>query len=374
MYKQSPSRGLKSKGVKLKHVLQVCVLLAICFWLIYQVKHSEKKIGGFDASDEKVVDNVQVDSEILRFGRKDLPRATEIGTRGGEKESEEENKPEEDELEREDVKTRETEEEQGRGDDETEENELEKKDAEREHERGEEEVDDDKEKEDNEEDVEENRTQNVEKEFPEKDEHFDADEDERAENVEKEFRGKDEHSDADEDEDGRKEDLSDVEDIQEVNKRGDGENADTHDAREEQYKADDASSEVALRVRSIIPKTENVTLDQANDIFGELDIEHKREIKSSDTRDVDSKEELDEEHPALSVGLQTVINANSSQITDVDESSSSRTNEDAEVIQNDPIDTFDINVAEEEKESTVDLDTLPDIKMEGQEAEEAMAE
>ncbi|KAJ6896165.1 hypothetical protein NC651_022401 [Populus alba x Populus x berolinensis] len=39
MIKRSPRRNPRSKGIKLKHGLQICLLLGVCFWLIYQVKH-----------------------------------------------------------------------------------------------------------------------------------------------------------------------------------------------------------------------------------------------------------------------------------------------------------------------------------------------
>ncbi|KAJ9674130.1 hypothetical protein PVL29_023592 [Vitis rotundifolia] len=65
MLRQSPSRNQRSKGFKLKPVLQICVLLAICIWLLYQVKHFEKVGSGH---------------EIMRLGRKDLhPELVEEG-------------------------------------------------------------------------------------------------------------------------------------------------------------------------------------------------------------------------------------------------------------------------------------------------------
>ncbi|KAL9238531.1 hypothetical protein vseg_012937 [Gypsophila vaccaria] len=389
MSKHSPSRGLKSKGVKVKHVLQICVFVAACFWLIHQVKHSGEKSRRFDAKDDNVVNNVQMDSEILRLGRKDLPRIAEIGTGSeelekddGEKESEgEETKHEEDEREQEEGRIRETEEERGDGDDETDENELDRKEAEHEHE--EEEIDkDDDEKEDIEDDIEENH----------------------AENVENELAGNEERVDADEDEDERKEDLPDLEEIQGVDERGnqdhDVENADIHEAREEHYKADDASSEVAHHVHNIILKTENVTSDHASDIFGEVDIGRESEIKSSDDPDALKKADvaLREESNEISDGIVIEQNKNknnlnnfgggefqnsmsdilpdnrakiSSDSTSVDEE---HENKDAGASQHDPIDTLDTNDAEEEDESRVDLDNLPGIKMAGQTAEEATVE
>ncbi|KAH9609953.1 hypothetical protein KSS87_012267 [Heliosperma pusillum] len=469
MLKQSPSRSNKSKGIKMKHVLQICVLLAVCFWLIYQVKHSQEKRREFEAKDVKVVDKAQVDGDILKLGRKDLPRFTKIVTGGdkhGEdddekedeeveetKPDEEENKHEEDEPEREDGSIKEREEERGGGDDETDEIELEKKESEYEH--GVEKVDEDKERDEDEEDVEENHAENEEKDVQEKEGHFDDEENEDAEN-----------------EDHNEKDLV-------SNDRDhDGDNADTHGAREEQYKADDASSEVAQHVHNNIPKTENVTSGQANGMFGKVDSGQENETKSFDNPDnlikmqVEPRKEMSSnltsltgKNPDLSNGVITASNSNVSQNVIVegelgdkvstllhnlsgdsnkpelakdgnqasgalnktenantnggesisfsnatmasqigndtdatkpekvnsaanenhgvnlgktetggtDGSSSSHINESAGDIQHDPIDESD-NVTEEERESSVDLETLPDIQTEGQSDEETMAE
>ncbi|KAL3814341.1 hypothetical protein ACJIZ3_015609 [Penstemon smallii] len=69
MYRQSPSRNQRSKGIKAKHILQICLLLAVCFWLIYQVKHSHDKKKEFDESDAKTSLHEQ---EFLKLGRKDI--------------------------------------------------------------------------------------------------------------------------------------------------------------------------------------------------------------------------------------------------------------------------------------------------------------
>ncbi|KAH1164495.1 hypothetical protein AAZX31_01G226200 [Glycine max] len=54
MIKQSSSRNNRSKGIKVKHVLQIILLLGVCFWLIYQVKHSHDKKKEFHENDAKV--------------------------------------------------------------------------------------------------------------------------------------------------------------------------------------------------------------------------------------------------------------------------------------------------------------------------------
>ncbi|KAL1544336.1 hypothetical protein AAHA92_21204 [Salvia divinorum] len=53
MYRQYYSRNQRNRGIKLKYALQICLLVAICFWLIYQVERSHDKNEEFEASDEK---------------------------------------------------------------------------------------------------------------------------------------------------------------------------------------------------------------------------------------------------------------------------------------------------------------------------------
>ncbi|XP_074286033.1 uncharacterized protein LOC141611405 [Silene latifolia] len=219
MYKQSTSRSYSLKDIKLKHVLQICLLLVICLWLISQVKHSQEKRKELGVKEEKGVDKLQTSSEILRFSRKGLPIFTDEGDGVNKHEvDEEENNHGEDETESEDETI---------------------------------------EKEDNEGDEEENHAENEEKEFPGKN-HF---EDEK-------------------DEDIRIEDHTERH-IASIERDRDGDDEDTHEEREEPYKADDASSEVAQHVPSTIPETENLTKGHANNIFGEVNFGQKSEIESS---------------------------------------------------------------------------------------------
>ena len=98
MYKQSPGRNHRSKGIKVKRTLQICVLLAVCFWLIYQVKHSHDKKKAFDEHDAKISQTTHVPDEILKFGRKDLhPRLEETATKNEKHDEEEEVEEEEEE-------------------------------------------------------------------------------------------------------------------------------------------------------------------------------------------------------------------------------------------------------------------------------------
>ncbi|GAB2292087.1 hypothetical protein Dimus_026335 [Dionaea muscipula] len=204
MYKQSPSRNYRSKGIKVKHILQICLLLAVCFWLIYQVKRSHEKKIEFDAKEAKLVGDMERAGEIMKFGRKDLPRL-QIVTKDDEENEveEEEDRREEDEQDR-DTKVDEREEDEedltrGGGIDEVEEHDLEKNEAETEH-----------------------------------DEEFMDEEKGREEEV-------DERSEENEVEEKKSHSMS--ESLEEQDH--DGATKNNHEAREELYKADDASSEVA---------------------------------------------------------------------------------------------------------------------------------
>ncbi|PON68327.1 hypothetical protein PanWU01x14_096470 [Parasponia andersonii] len=72
MLKQSPSRNQRSKGFKVKHVLQICLLLAICIWLLYQVKHSHDKNKAFEDSSSRTLAKMHTEDEIIKLGRRDL--------------------------------------------------------------------------------------------------------------------------------------------------------------------------------------------------------------------------------------------------------------------------------------------------------------
>lgn len=109
MLKQSPSRNQKVKGFKVKHALQIFLLLAICIWLVYQLKHSHDK-KALEESSAKVSGQVQNEHGTIELGRRGglHPRVEEtlldVGRhREKEEESEEEevdeNKAEESEEE-----------------------------------------------------------------------------------------------------------------------------------------------------------------------------------------------------------------------------------------------------------------------------------
>ncbi|MBA0551791.1 hypothetical protein Golob_022654, partial [Gossypium lobatum] len=89
MFRLSPGRNQRSKGLKVKHALQICVLVGICIWLLYQVKHSGEKKAIYEKSG----------SDVVKLGRKDFPRSegmTVTDARHKEEEEEESKNGEED--------------------------------------------------------------------------------------------------------------------------------------------------------------------------------------------------------------------------------------------------------------------------------------
>ncbi|KAK6945918.1 hypothetical protein RJ641_013462 [Dillenia turbinata] len=208
MFKQSPSRNHRSKGIKVKHVLQICLLVAVCFWLIYQVKHSHDKKKELDENGANISMNKQ--SEIVKLGRKDIPHVKHVDEEEEESEAEEEPKHEEEEQEEEENRTDDG---RGAGDDEIDEHDQDKADEDADHE--EDFLEDEKDRE----------------------EEGDEKESEEKGGEEKEGESENEHSLEDQDHD--------------VGGRN------THEAREENYKGDDASSAVGI----ILPEAENADVN-----------------------------------------------------------------------------------------------------------------
>ncbi|KAL7203391.1 hypothetical protein ACSBR2_016646 [Camellia fascicularis] len=218
MFKQSPSRNHRSKGIKVKRVLQICVLLAVCFWLVYQVKHSHDKKKEYDENDAKISHEKHFDGEISKIGRKAiLPGLEETTMKNDEVEEEEtggeeeeENKQHDEEEQEEEDKIEEKEDEgRGGGDDEIDERDQEKSEMGVEHE-----VD------------------------------FIDEEKEREEADEKEAENKDVQN-----ENENENSLKD--------RDHDGGNRNAHEAREEHYRADDASS-------AVTHETEGGSLENSN--------------------------------------------------------------------------------------------------------------
>ncbi|CAL5381965.1 unnamed protein product [Camellia sinensis] len=217
MFKQSPSRNHRSKGIKVKRVLQICVLLAVCFWLVYQVKHSHDKKKEYDENDAKISHEKHFDGEISKIGRKAiLPGLEEATMKNDEVEEEEtggeeeENKQHDEEEQEEEDKIEEKEDEgRGGGDDEIDERDQEKSEMGVEHEVDF--IDEEKEREE-------------------------ADE-KAAENKDVQNENENENSLEDRDHDGG--------------------NRNAHEAREEHYRADDASS-------AVTHETEGGSLENSN--------------------------------------------------------------------------------------------------------------
>lgn len=319
----------------MKHILQICLLLAICFWLVYQVKHSHEKRKEFDTKDEKLVGKVQIDGEIQRLGRKDLPRVTQIATdvekhsdeEEEEKEAEEEeNKHEEDEPEKEESGIKDTEEEaahRGGGDDEIDENEPKKTEAEHEHENEPENTE--AEQENEEEQVNEDK---------EVEENGDVGKEDNPESEEHEDAEKQDHTGPEENEDGRKED--DESDAASNDHDHDGNDRNTHEAREEQYKADDASSEVAHDIQRVIPETENVTAGHSNELPHKVNFGQENETKTSDKNDVGSQPREDEVNNNGTSSNVTVTELKKLEINTTMSEDSSLQNSTLPILQNDP--------------------------------------
>ncbi|GFP87596.1 hypothetical protein PHJA_000903300 [Phtheirospermum japonicum] len=69
MLKQSPNRNIRAKSLKVKHALQI-LLLVISIWLIYQVNKTYTNKVALEA--EKVSENGEAEYQILKIGRKHL--------------------------------------------------------------------------------------------------------------------------------------------------------------------------------------------------------------------------------------------------------------------------------------------------------------
>ncbi|KAL4604440.1 hypothetical protein ACB092_10G194400 [Castanea dentata] len=198
MLKQSPSRNQRSKGFKVKHAIQICLLLAICIWLLYQVRHSHETKKAYEKSSGTISEKMQGGYEIIKLGRKDLhPQVEETAF--------ETERKEELEQEIEDSKPEESEDEgRGGGDDE-----IDGHDQER---------------------VEEEDSEEVEDLITEED----RETEEGNEELESEGKG------------NQVEDVNFFEDQAQI----EGER-NTQEAREENYKGDDASSAVVQNTQSI---------------------------------------------------------------------------------------------------------------------------
>lgn len=284
MIKRFPSsRNQRSKNIKVKHVLQVLLLVGVSFWLIYQVKHNHDKKREFDKHDAKLSVTTETD-QIVKLGRKDLhPFKEEVNQneKHGEEdedehivedeekirehiEQEEGNKHETEESEDNMHEGREEEEEENKHgaevleeneykgekikDDETDENDQEKQ-----------------EEEENKHGAEENEEDENKGEEEIKDE--EAGDGETDENDQKKPEVDIDHDDEIVDEEKEKEDEGDEKenkDKEDEEKGGSVENDNNHEAREELYKGDDASSAVAHDIHATSTETETVNFENSH--------------------------------------------------------------------------------------------------------------
>ncbi|XP_042448942.1 uncharacterized protein DDB_G0286299-like [Zingiber officinale] len=83
MLRQVSSRNQRGKGShKMKTVLHMCLLIAICIWLLCRMNHSHDKKETFEERREKGDERW---FNIRRFGREDLPHIAEVADRGEDK-------------------------------------------------------------------------------------------------------------------------------------------------------------------------------------------------------------------------------------------------------------------------------------------------
>lgn len=334
MYRHSPVRNQRSKGIKIKHVLQVCLLIAVCFWLIFQVKRSHDKKKEFEANNNnpKISLNTHAD-EIVKFGRKDLQPKLEESTTGTElqedtqeQDDDDENKHEEEEQDEDKI------EEGGGGDDEIDENEQEKSNMEIERDEVDI-VDEDKEIADKE--IEDKET-----------EEGDGDESQTGTTV-------------DHDEDG----TTSTEH--------------THEAREEHYKADDASSAVITQDPENVIKNGTLDVNSSENVDF---VDNSTIIQEKDSASMNATLTLDgppANTTSISTGSQSDSNA---AVTETTQEFTNSTQDDSETLKsNDEEDSYDQSKSEnletnnedsrdpthlEEKEVRNDLETLPEIETE----------
>lgn len=299
MIKRSSSRNNRSKGIKVKHVLQIMLLVGICFWLIYQVKRSHDKKKEFDESDKKVSVGAQNGYQITKLGRKDLlPGKNEVNqNEKHEEEEEDENIVEdEDKHEQNEHEERNGHEIKVKEDDESRTREGEGEGGEKEEdETGEEddEIDDKSRMKQNEheerggheikvkEDDESRTREGGEKEDDERggeDDEMDENDPEKPEVVDRNEEFVDEGKEKEEEGDEKENENS-----KDEGNQGLVESNNIHEAREEQYKGDDASSAVTHDTRTTSTETETASIENS-DVNAEMGIT-KPESKPNYTED-----------------------------------------------------------------------------------------
>ncbi|XP_051115260.1 uncharacterized protein LOC127240570 [Andrographis paniculata] len=78
MFRQSPRRHQRSTGMKMKHVLQVSLLLGVSIWLFVQMQRSGNKKAPSQESLKLSEKMQQHDNDSVKFGRKDLKPKVEV--------------------------------------------------------------------------------------------------------------------------------------------------------------------------------------------------------------------------------------------------------------------------------------------------------
>jgi len=323
MIKRSPRRNPRSKGIKLKHGLQICLLLGVCFWLIYQVKHSHDKKKELDEKDANLSLSAQHHDELPKLGRKDLHPDLQDKTRsekpeeeeeedtgvdkevnkkeekGHEKEKEEETKHEEEEggtkdeqVEREE-QIHEEEEREGEGTnhlDKEREEEI-RREEEEQTEEAEIEETEDKGRQGGDDEVDERDQEKIEGEADRDEEFMDEEKEREDEGEETESQGnegednegEEKESQGNEDED-REVQAGNETQLEDQDHDGGGKNS--HEAREEQYKADDASSAVTHDTQIISTEPEKEGLEKSNENLAANDLQQDKYSISGNPLDV----------------------------------------------------------------------------------------
>lgn len=95
--KQSSSKNLRSKGFKVKHFLQICLLLAICFWLLHQVRKSYDRKKAYEEGTA-TQSEVKSEHEGIKLGRKDVRLPVQQVTLEGERQEVDETEVDETEV------------------------------------------------------------------------------------------------------------------------------------------------------------------------------------------------------------------------------------------------------------------------------------
>ncbi|KAG1348113.1 cilia- and flagella-associated protein [Cocos nucifera] len=141
MMRQVSSRNQRSKGFRVKNALQLCLLAAVCFWLLYQLKHSYDKKRALEENNLHTWDKLVENQPEFKLGRKDPPRGEENVSRNETHDKEEENEEiEEEEQDQETRQALEDDEARGDGDDEIDEQDQERGDEQEDQERADDEA------------------------------------------------------------------------------------------------------------------------------------------------------------------------------------------------------------------------------------------